>query len=157
MEKQLSLYGNYGKYDEASFIIADNERLIIRVVDKVRANVQYYATIEKDGVIEKLSIIDNLFEIPNKFLTFGALSVTISLYFKGNLLKEFACEQLIIKELNNQKTLIPEIVELKNNLVEINSLLMQNLTNFKSRIEKNEELMAFLCETNIELKGEQDD
>ena len=157
MEKQLSLYGNYGKYDEASFIVAEGEKLIVKVVDKVRANVQYYATIQKDGVIEKLSIIDNLFEIPNKFLTFGALSVTISLYFKGGILKEFVCEQLIIKELNNEKTLIPEIVELKNNLIEMNSLLIDNLANFKLRIEKNEELMAFLCKTNVELKGEQDD
>ena len=78
-------------------------------------------------------------------------------YLKGELLKEYACEDLLIKELDNSIAYIPEIVALKTEIAEMKTLLIDNLTNFKDRISKNEELMAFLCETNIELKGEQND
>lgn len=157
MEKQLTLYSNYGKYDEASFVVASNENLVINIIEKKKANTQYYATIKKDLMLEKIAIKDNFFEIPNKFLTFGTISVKISVYLKGELLKEYACEDLLIKELDNSMICIPEIVALKAELAEQKTLLIDNLTNFKDRISKNEELMAFLCETNIELKGEQND
>ena len=70
MEKQLTLYSNYGKYDEASFVVASNENLVINIIDKKKANTQYYATIKKDLMLEKIAIKDNFFEIPNKFFDF---------------------------------------------------------------------------------------
>lgn len=139
MEKQLKLYGSYGKYDEASFVVVDKASLLIKLTDKAKANVTYYATIQKDTLTEKLQIIDNVFEVPSKFLNAGIINIKISLYFKGQILKEFMCEQLVIKEINKQLNLIPEIEDLKGKLEE-------NKKAFEESIKKLEDLIKIILE-----------
>lgn len=136
MEKELKLYSNYGKFDENTFVVADNDTLKIKISSELRNGVNYYAIITKDKLITKLLIENGVFEIPDKFLTYGIVNMTITSVLNGVVLKEFVCDKLIIREIRKQAILIPEIENLKIELAECKNKYENQISALEKEIKQ---------------------
>ncbi|MDE6597603.1 MAG: hypothetical protein K2K60_03080 [Clostridia bacterium] len=118
-----------GRYDDVSpFIVTDN-RLEIKAI-LPNFNGEFYLVAENNGkTYKKLLSCDGSVLLDE--LTVGELNAEVKHYLKGEHIKTYKIEPLLLKEVEGMHSVIPEIVELKTELLNLktkNAALQTNLS-----------------------------
>lgn len=147
MEKKLKLFDKTGKYDDASYLLTDNEPLIIMLQVDTGNTVDYYATLQNEnGKKVNLKAKNKQFEVPKEFLTYGSIDATIVAKVGNNTVKTIFCEKLIVKDVGGQKQVIPEIEALHLELKKTN----QKFIDYKQEVNEELEKMRKCIEALME-------
>lgn len=147
MEKKLKLFDKTGKYDDASYLLTDNEPLIIMLQVDTGNTVDYYATLQNEnGKKVNLKAKNKQFEVPKELLTYGSIDTTIVAKVGNNTVKTIFCEKLIVKDVGGQKQVIPEIEALHLELNKTN----QKFIHFKNEVNEELEKMRKCIEALME-------
>lgn len=127
--KTITLKPNgLGRYEEVSpFIIADKDLELSVELPEVSGIFVLIA--ENNGQTHKKTLEKGK-TIKLKNLTAGYLNATVKHYLKGTLIRQYAVEPLVLVEVDTQIKAIPEIEELKQELV----ALKQEYDEFKTAI-----------------------
>ena len=102
-----------GLFDNAELTFADNETLCIKVMGTMYSNLKYYFNYKNNGKTGNLLLVDNSITIMVKDLNFGILSAKIVAVGNNKVVHEYPLEDLVIQKLGNEKKVIPEFTELK--------------------------------------------
>ena len=147
MEKKLKLFDKTGKYDDASYLLTDNEPLIIMLQVDTGNTVDYYVTLQNEnGKKVNLKAKNKQFEVPKEILTYGSIDATIVAKVGNNTVKTIFCEKLIVKDVGGQKQVIPEIEALHLELKKTN----QNFIDYKQEVNEELEKMRKCIEALME-------
>lgn len=147
MEKKLKLFDKTGKYDDASYLLTDNEPLIIMLQVDTGNTVDYYATLQNEnGKKVNLKAKNKQFEVPKELLTYGSIDATIVAKVGNNTVKTIFCEKLIVKDVGGQKQVIPEIEALHLELKKTN----QKFIDYKQEVNEELEKMRKCIEALME-------
>lgn len=147
MEKKLKLLDKTGKYDDASYLLTDNEPLIIMLQVDTGNTVDYYATLQNEnGKKVNLKAKNKQFEVPKELLTYGSIDATIVAKVGNNTVKTIFCEKLIVKDVGGQKQVIPEIEALHLELKKTN----QKFIDYKQEVNEELEKMRKCIEALME-------
>ena len=147
MEKKLKLFDKTGKYDDASYLLTDNEPLIIMLQVDTGNTVDYYATLQNEnGKKVNLKAKNKQFEVPKEILTYGSIDATIVAKVGNNTVKTIFCEKLIVKDVGGQKQVIPEIEALHLELKKTN----QKFIDYKQEVNEELEKMRKCIEALME-------
>ena len=135
MEKKLKFFDKTGKFDDASYLLTDNEPLIVLLQVDTGRTVDYYVTLQNEnGKKVNLKAKNKQFEVPKELLTYGSIDTTIVAKVGNNTVKTIFCEKLIVKDVGGQTQVIPEIEALHLELNKTN----QKFIDYKQEV--NEEL-----------------
>lgn len=147
MEKKLKFFDKTGKFDDASYLLTDNEPLIILLQVDTGRTVDYYVTLQNEnGKKVNLKAKNKQFEVPKELLTYGSIDTTIVAKVGNNTVKTIFCEKLIIKDVGGQKQVIPEIEALHLELNKTN----QKFIDFKNEVNEELEKMRKCIEALME-------
>lgn len=125
-----------GRYDDVTpFLITDRE-LPLKIA-LPQFNGEFYLAYENGGVTEKRFIPGNG-EITLKGLAAGEFRAEVKHYLKGELIKTYKVEPLLLKEVDGTLTAEPEIADLRR----ITDELVKALAAERERAEKLGELLA---------------
>ena len=138
-----------GRYDDVSpFIIADNALAV--KIELPPYNGEFYFVAENNGNKFKLTIPQNG-EIVLDGLSAGELNAEVKHYLKGELIKVYKVEPLLIKELDGSLSAMPEIEALRRDREEINQSFREYRQRtaarkkaLNDRVEKLEKLVCAL-------------
>lgn len=113
--KRIRLKPNgIGRYDDVSpYIIADGKLKVQIALPNFNGNF-YIITENRGSIIKKLVPLDGIIELDN--LSAGELNAEVRHYLKGEIIKTYKIEPLLLKELEGVITVIPEIEELNRRL-----------------------------------------
>lgn len=131
-----------GLFDDKIYTLVDNDNLEIEVTSKNYGN-SYVAVVKKENETSKIALRDNKFEIPKTFLTYGEICVKIIAIRNGETIKEFNCENLIVKEIDTKIVAIPELEQFKS---DCNKKLNEVIAKQTEIIGKMAELEQRLCD-----------
>lgn len=147
MEKKLKFFDKTGKFDDASYLLTDNEPLIILLQVDTGRTVDYYVTLQNEnGKKVNLKAKNKQFEVPKELLTYGSIDTTIVAKVGNNTVKTIFCEKLIVKDVGGQKQVIPEIEALHLELNKTN----QKFIDFKNEVNEELEKMRKCIEALME-------
>lgn len=147
MEKKLKFFDKTGKFDDASYLLTDNEPLIILLQVDTGRTVDYYVTLQNEnGKKVNLKAKNKQFEVPKQLLTYGSIDTTIVAKVGNNTVKTIFCEKLIVKDVGGQKQVIPEIEALHLELNKTN----QKFIDFKNEVNEELEKMRKCIEALME-------
>lgn len=147
MEKKLKFFDKTGKYDDASYLLTENEPLIIMLQVDTGRTVDYYVTLQNEnGKKVNLKAKNKQFEVPKELLTYGSIDATIVAKVGNNTVKTIFCEKLIVKDVGGQKQVIPEIEALHLELKKTN----QNFIDYKQEVNEELEKMRKCIEALME-------
>ena len=147
MEKKLKFFDKTGKFDDASYLLTDNEPLIILLQVDTGRTVDYYVTLQNEnGKKVNLKAKNKQFEVPKELLTYGSIDTTIVAKVGNNTVKTIFCEKLIIKDVGGQTQVIPEIEALHLELNKTN----QKFIDFKNEVNEELEKMRKCIEALME-------
>lgn len=147
MEKKLKLFDKTGKYDDASYLLTDNEPLTIMLLVDTGNTVDYYVTLQNgNGKKVNLKAKNKQFEVPKEILTYGSIDATIVAKVGNNTVKTIFCEKLIVKDVGGQKQVIPEIEALHLELKKTN----QKFIDYKQEVNEELEKMRKCIEALME-------
>ncbi|MDE6586125.1 MAG: hypothetical protein K2K80_05555 [Clostridia bacterium] len=136
-----------GRYDDVSpFIIADNALTV--KIDLPPYNGEFYFVAENNGNKLKLTIPQSG-EIALGGLSAGELNAEVKHYLKGELIKVYKVEPLLLMELDGTLSAMPEIEALRHDREEIK----QSFSEYKQRTaerkkalnERVEKLEKLVC------------
>lgn len=99
-----------GRYDDVSPFIMPDGRLDLKII-LPNVNGEFYFVTENNGRTEK-KLLPSSGEIALEVLTAGELFAEIKHYLKGELIKTYKVEPLILKEADGSITAEPEIAAL---------------------------------------------
>lgn len=144
---KLLSYG-IGRYDDVSpFIIADNSLEL--KVELPNVNGEFFLIAKNNDKTIKMSL--SKYE-PAKIegLTAGELKAEVKHYLKGVLIKVYAIEPLVLKEVDGSISAMPEIAELKTQLADLSI----SFASYKEEANKTiEELRKELATATQTVKG----
>lgn len=147
MEKKLKFFDKTGKFDDASYLLTDNEPLIIMLQVDTGRTVDYYVTLQNEnGKKVNLKAKNKQFEVPKELLTYGSIDTTIVAKVGNDTVKTIFCEKLIIKDISGQKRVIPEIEALHLELKKTN----QKFVDYKQEVNEELEKMRKCIEALME-------
>lgn len=147
MEKKLKFFDKTGKFDDASYLLTDNEPLIILLQVDTGRTVDYYVTLQNEnGKKVNLKAKNKQFEVPKELLTYGSIDTTIVAKVGNNTVKTIFCEKLIVKDVGGQKQVIPEIEALHLELKKTN----QKFIDYKQEVNEELEKMRKCIEALME-------
>lgn len=147
MEKKLKFFDKTGKFDDASYLLTDNEPLIVLLQVDTGRTVDYYVTLQNEnGKKVNLKAKNKQFEVPKELLTYGSIDTTIVAKVGNNTVKTIFCEKLIVKDVGGQKQVIPEIEALHLELNKTN----QKFIDFKNEVNEELEKMRKCIEALME-------
>ena len=113
---KLLSYG-IGRYDDVSpFIIADNSLEL--KVELPNVNGEFFLIAKNNDKTIKISL-SKYEPVTIEGLTAGEFKAEVKHYLKGVLIKAYAIEPLILKEVDGSISAMPEIVELKTQLADL--------------------------------------
>lgn len=113
---KLLSYG-IGRYDDVSpFMIADNSLEL--KVELPNVNGEFFLIAKNNDKTIKMSL-SKYEPVTIEGLTAGELKAEVKHYLKGVLIKVYAIEPLILKEVDGSISAMPEIVELKTQLADL--------------------------------------
>lgn len=142
MEKVLKFYKNIGKYDDKIYTFVTGEELKITLQVDTGRTTDYYATVQhENGTKVYLKAKNKTFTIPDNLLIFGAIDMTITAQVGNDVVKTVYCEKLLIKEVDGGIKVVPEILELKQCVKNIESLVKGYQTNVNQELEKFDKVL----------------
>ncbi len=147
MEKKLKFFDKTGKFDDASYLLTDNEPLIVLLQVDTGRTVDYYVTLQNEnGKKVNLKAKNKQFEVPKELLTYGSIDTTIVAKVGNNTVKTIFCEKLIVKDVGGQTQVIPEIEALHLELNKTN----QKFIDYKQEVNEELEKMRKCIEALME-------
>lgn len=147
MEKKLKFFDKTGKFDDASYLLTDNEPLIVLLQVDTGRTVDYYVTLQNEnGKKVNLKAKNKQFEVPKELLTYGSIDTTIVAKVGNNTVKTIFCEKLIVKDVGEQTQVIPEIEALHLELNKTN----QKFIDYKQEVNEELEKMRKCIEALME-------
>lgn len=147
MEKKLKFFGKNGKFDDAIHTATDNEPLIIELQVDTGRSVDYYATIQNEsGRKVDIKVKDKKFEIPKDIIENGSIDITITAKVKNETVDTFFCEKLIVKYVNGEKQVIPEVQALHIELDKVRQEFISFKKEVSEMIEKQNKCIEALME-----------
>lgn len=147
MEKKLKFFDKTGKFDDASYLLTDNEPLIILLQVDTGRTVDYYVTLQNEnGKKVNLKAKNKQYEVPKELLTYGSIDTTIVAKVGNNTVKTIFCEKLIVKDVGGQTQVIPEIEALHLELNKTN----QKFIDYKQEVNEELEKMRKCIEALME-------
>ena len=121
-----------GRYDDVSpFLITDN-RLELKI-ELPNLNGEFYLVAENNGKSLKLLLPRGGVVAPDG-LTAGEFNAEVKHYLKGELIKTYKVEPLLLKEVDGTLSALPEIAELKAQI----SALDKSFAQYKQAAELRE-------------------
>lgn len=140
MKKEITLSKKYGTYDNVSpFILADNEKLEIEITNLIPKGIDCYLTIF-NGKQKKKFKYKGCFEMPEELIFVGELLIQIDFLKASEIYEQFSVEPLLIKQIDSEYELIPQIAELKSDIQEL-----------REKVEKLTKLTEELTDTLMSL------
>ena len=122
-----------GRYDSVSpFIVTDN-RLELQI-ELPNFNGEFYLVYENNGKADK-HILPHSGQIVLENLTAGEFNAEVKHYVKGELIKVYKVEPLLLKEADGTISALPEIEELHRHICAVE----RNFKEYKEAIEKEQE------------------
>lgn len=118
-----------GRYDDVSPFIIVNSEIQVNI-ELPSYNGEFYLTAENNGRTFKQKLINGVTVIIDK-LTAGELKAVVKHYVKGELVKVYKIETLLIKELDTNLSVTPEITAIN-----------ERTTNLSSRLESLTETIS---------------
>lgn len=131
--------GIKNRYSEDKVVYKDNENLTIQITLPQSNNSEFIFCYENNAEKKRLKIVNGAVEISN--LTLGVFKSKIEQYIKGEFIQTFLIEDLYIISGDNQKILVPEMTEIKQQMQDLtdeNKSLKE-----KQASEKNKFLKLF--------------
>ena len=132
--KLIKLRCGVGRYDDVSpFILVDGKLELKIELPQLKGD---YYLITDNGKQNKILLpVDGKVTLEN--LTEGELNMSVKHYFKGELIREYKIEPLVLKNIDGNISADPEIIELKKELSELKKEFVQ----YKQSIEQHEKLI----------------
>lgn len=125
-----------GRYDSVSpFIVTDN-RLELQI-ELPNFNGEFYLVYENNGKTDK-RLLPRSGQIVLDNLTAGELKASVKHYVKGELIKSYTVEPLLLKEADGTLSALPEIEALRRQ-IEANE---RDFTEYKEAAEKRENALT---------------
>lgn len=120
MIKHLKLFGCNGRFaEDADYIRADNDGLIIEITTNFGFNTILYAKIN-NGLEEKsIKIINKRFEIKNDFLNVGECHIKIVAMVGNKIVGNYTCPSILIREIDNNRIIVDELQNFKLDIQQI--------------------------------------
>lgn len=143
------IYLATGLYDNKILTLADNENLQLKLKGMIQPNLTYYIKVRNGGKFYNKRIIDGIINFDRKELVYGKFQAKIVALANENVVKEFDIEDLILKELDGELKVIPELEEVKE---EFETLKSEN-AELKTKVGELEELCENTKELVLELNG----
>ena len=103
-----------GLYDNKILTIADNEKLVLKLIGKTYPNLSYFLKARIGDKFLNIKFDNNLVEIERKDLVYGKFKAKVVAMANENIVKEFELEDLILVEIDSELKTIPEFEELKS-------------------------------------------
>ncbi len=121
-----------GRYDDVSpFILADGKFGLNIVLPNV--NGEFYLIVENNGTTQSHELLrDGAVTIEN--LSAGVLNAEIKHYLKGELIKTYKVEPLILKEVDATLSATPEIADLERVSAELRNTVAEQKRVFDEQI-----------------------
>lgn len=130
------IYLSTGLYDNKILTLNDNENLQIKLIGKTYPNLTYYLKAQNGSILHKIKFVNNLCEIKRNQLNYGKFKAKIIIMANENIVKEIEVEDLILKDLETEFKVIPEV-----------EMLKAKITDMTIKIKE----MATLCENTKKL------
>ena len=106
-----------GRYDDVSpFIVTDNKLEL--QIELPNFNGEFYLVYEINGKTDK-RLLFRSGQIVLDNLSAGELNVAVKHYVKGELIKTYTVEPLLLKEVDDTLSALPEIEELRRSIVAV--------------------------------------
>lgn len=143
------IYLATGLYDNKVATLTDNEDLQIRLVGAVMSNLTYILKAKFNGKQHAIKFVNNLITIERKNLCYGKFQAKIVAVANENIVKEFNLEDLLLKEIDGELKVIPELEQVKSEFAEIK---VEN-EQLRNKVAELEELCENTKELVLELNG----
>lgn len=129
---------NYGKFDTKQ--IFNNKRAVIDIEHDYRF-FNLVAVVSYDNDYSRIiKIADNQLILPQDILKVGRLYLKIKVMTGNDVVKVIPCESILVKELNKDIELIPQVVECS-----------EKVANLELSIQKVLKVVNALCNINLVL------
>lgn len=138
-----------GLYDNKILVLADNENLKIRIVGKTFPNLTYFFKAKNGSMCQTKKIVDNLVEFDRKDLVYGKFQAKVVVMANENIVKEYAIEDLVLKEEDSKLKVLPELEVLRAEFDKVKSENEQ----MKQKIAELEKLCEDTKQLVVELNG----
>lgn len=148
MTARLKLYTNFAKFYESSIIDCENEELLIKF-EGLQKGLDYIVCLEQNDKKIELLVKNYQITIPKEFTKLGEISIKILALKNGIVLKEYGCDKLLVKRVNNGKYFIPEIEEYKRKF----EYCQNELIKLQGNVETLTKLVSELYGVKINLGG----
>lgn len=148
MTARLKLYTNFAKFQDSSVIDCENEELMIKF-EGLQKGLDYIVCLEQQGKKLELMIKNYQITIPKEFTRLGEILIKILALKNGLILKEYGCDKLLVKKVNDGKYFIPEIEEYKRKVENCQNELIK----IQGNIETLTKLVSELYGVKIKLGG----
>lgn len=131
--KILKLHSNgLGRYDDVSpFMVTDN-KLELKV-ELPNYNGEFYLITENNGKTEK-RLLPREGTVTFERLTEGELNAAVKHYLKGALIREYKVEPLLLKNVDGNLTVLPELAALNAHVERLEqeyAAVLRDLTEYK--------------------------
>ena len=124
-----------GRYDNVSSFIVTNNSLELQV-ELPNFNGEFYFVYEIDGKTGK-HLLPRSGQIILEDLTAGEFNAAVKHYVKGELIKVYKVEPLLLKEADGTLSALPEIEELRRHI----SAVERNFEDYKRAAEEREKTL----------------
>lgn len=138
-----------GLYDSKVLSLVDNEKIQFKLVGRVFPNLTYYLKAKNGQYQHNLKFIDGIAEIDRNKLVYGKFKAKVIAMANENVVKEFELEDLLLKELDGEFKVIPELEQVK---ADFEKLKLEN-AELKTKVAELEELCENTKELVLELNG----
>lgn len=125
-----------GRYDDVSPFIITDKSLKLKIALPEQSG-EYYLVTENNGNKEQRLLGGDVTVIDN--LTAGEFNAAVEHYFKGELIKTYRIEPLILKEVNGEISAEPEIIALKSEIAEMKTALSELGADIKDKAQELEQ------------------
>ncbi len=133
----LKPYG-VGRYADVSpFIIDEDLHITFEGMDA--ANGIYHAALTCGVLHLSAKIVNHMITIPKESLSAGELNITVMLYLRGEKLKEWVIEPLLLKDVEPTLTAEPEVSVLGEELKTLKATMIAETEELKTELARMRE------------------
>lgn len=143
MKKQIKLFNNYGIWEEGKDVLKESENLVVVFDYEIPEKTSLFVTISNGMDTIQGSVKNSEIIINNSFLKAGNLKFKVDLLLKGQVIKEYKVEDLIVKEIDGEIKVIPQIEEMKQCIEDTKKMLEENLSDINKKVELLESKLDF--------------
>jgi len=148
MEANIKVYSSFAKFSNSSLIDCENEELVL-TFENLQKNLDYIVCLDRDGKKIELLIKENKITIPKDFTRLGEICIKILAMKDGLILKEYACDKLLIKRVSGEKIFVPELAEYKARVENC----QKEIQKLSSNVETLTKLVSEIYGVKINLGG----